>query len=174
MLGTIGIIVAGVILGILIFAVIKPDRFRVERATSINGPPEKIFPLIDDFHAWMAWSPWEKLDPNLTRTYSGADRSKGAVYEWMGKKAGQGRMEITDSTPTSRIDIKLDFLKPFEAHNTVRFTLEPAQAATRVTWSMEGPNGFMTKVMSVFVSMDAMIGKDFEAGLVNLKAVAER
>jgi hypothetical protein len=174
MLGTFGIIVIGAIAGILIFAATKPDRVRVERATSIDASSETVFPLIDDFHSWAVWSPWEKVDPDLTRIYSGAERGTGAVYEWQGQKAGEGRMEITDSIPTSRIDIKLDFIKPFEAHNVVKFTLEPAGPATRVTWVMEGPNGFMMKVMSVFVSMDAMIGKDFEAGLANLKATAER
>ena len=109
---------------ILGFAATKPGTFRVERAKSIQAPPEKIFDLINDFHRWVSWSPWEKLDPAMKRTFAGAASGKGAVYEWAGNsKAGQGRMEITDAAPGSKVTIKLDFLKPFEGHNTAEFTL---------------------------------------------------
>ncbi len=173
------IAVAGVVLVVLVAAILayattKPDTFRVQRATSIKAPPEKIYPHLGDFHAWNAWSPWEKMDPALKRTFSGAASGKGAVYAWEGnKKVGKGRMEITDATP-SRIAIKLDFIEPFEGHNVTEFTLEPKGDSTSLTWTMSGPALFITKVMQVFVSMDAMIGKDFEAGLASLKAVAEK
>lgn len=158
---------------ILVWAATKPDTFSVQRSITINAPPEKIVPLLDDFHQWGAWSPWEKLDPAMKRTHSGAARGKGAVYAWEGNsQAGAGRMEILDSSP-SHVGIQLDFLKPFPSHNTAEFALQPNGGATNVTWTMKGPNLFIGKIMSIFVSMDKMIGKDFEAGLANLKARAE-
>ena len=110
----------------LIYAWTRPDSFRVQRTTTIKAPPEKIFPLINDFQRWGAWSPYEKKDPAMKRTLSGAATGKGAVYEWEGnKEIGKGRMEITDSAPPSRVTLKLDFTRPFEAHNIVDFTMEP-------------------------------------------------
>jgi uncharacterized protein YndB with AHSA1/START domain len=159
---------------VLVLAARKPATFRIARSTRIAAPPERIFELIEDFRAWSAWSPWERMDPDLKRTHSGAPRGRGAVYAWKGnRKVGQGRMEIVDAPASSRATIRLDFLKPFEAHNTAEFTLVPQGDATEVTWAMTGPNVFMGKVMGVFVDMDRMIGRDFERGLANLKAVAE-
>jgi len=179
MLQTIIIVVVVVLVigiaGILGFAAIKPDEFRIQRAAGLKAPPEKIFPFINDFHNWASWSPWEKLDPALKRTYSGAASGRGAVYEWEGnKKVGQGRMEIMESSPSSKITIKLDFLKPFEAHNSAEFTLDRQGDSTTVTWVMNGHQPYMFKVMSLFFSMDKMIGKDFEAGLANLKSITEK
>ena len=174
-LAVIALILVVAIVVVLVLAARKPAGFRIERATSIKAPPDKIFALINDFRNWRAWSPWERMDPNLRRSYSGAERGEGAVYEWEGNsKVGKGRMEIVEAPPPSRVAIKLDFLKPFEAHNTAEFTLVPRGDATEVTWAMHGPNLFIGKVMSLFVSMDRIIGKDFEAGLANLKAAAER
>ncbi|MDB5862840.1 MAG: hypothetical protein JWO70_646 [Betaproteobacteria bacterium] len=164
-----------VVAAVLALAATKPDTFQVERSVSINAPPEKIFPLIDDLHNWTAWSPWEKKDPAMKRTYSGEARGKGAAYAWEGNKdVGMGRMEIAESSPTSKVTINLDFVKPFEAHNVVDFTLEPKGGTTSVTWAMHGPSPFFSKVLHVFLSMDRMVGKDFEAGLANLKAAAEK
>ena len=174
MLKTIAIIAVVLIAAILGYAMTVPDNFRVQRTTSIKAPPEKIFPLINDFHRWGSWSPWEKMDPEMKRTYSGAASGKGAAYAWQGNsKVGEGRMEIADTSPPSKVTIKLDFMKPFEAHNTAEFTLEPKGDSTNVTWAMYGPSQYMAKVIGVFVSMDKMIGKDFETGLANLKTVAE-
>ena len=175
MLKIIAIVVGVLIVGVLVLAAMKPDSFSVERSASIKAPPEKIFPLINDFHNWGAWSPWEKMDPAMKRTHSGAASGKGAVYEWEGNsKVGAGRMEILDASPSSKVRIKLDFIKPFEGHNIAEYTLQPQGDATTVTWAMYGPAPFMSKLMQVFVSMDSMIGKDFEAGLANMKAVAEK
>ena len=161
------------VLAVLAFAATKPNSFSLKREADIKAPPETIFALINDFHEWPKWSPWEKLDPGLTRTHSGATKGKGAIYEWQGnKKVGQGRMEILDASP-SAIKIKLDFLKPFEAHNITDFTLEPRGSGTHVSWDMNGPLNFMMKLMHVFMNMDKMVGKDFEAGLANLKQAAE-
>ncbi len=164
-----------VIAAILGFAATKPDTFSVQREATIKAAPDKILPLITDFHYWRAWSPWEKMDPTMRRTLSGAPSGKGAIYQWIGNdKVGAGRMEITDVTEASKVTIKLDFVKPFESHNTTEFTLEPQGDSTKVTWKMYGPSPYVTKVMSVFASMDSMVGKDFEAGLANLKAASEK
>jgi uncharacterized protein YndB with AHSA1/START domain len=171
----IGIAIVVLLSGLVIFAATKPDTFRVERATSIKAPPEKIFPLINDFDRWASWSPYEKKEPAMKRTRSGAPTGKGAVYEWDGNgEVGKGRMEITNTTPPSKITIKLDFDKPFEAHNIVDFTLEPQADGTNVKWTMRGPAPFVSKMMQVFMDMDSMVGKDFEAGLASLKAIAEK
>ena len=170
------LLVVVVLIGALLaYAATRPDSFRVERATVIKAPPAKVFALIDDFRQWAGWSPWEKLDPAMKRTHSGAASGKGAVYAWEGNgDVGAGRMEILETTAPSRVLIRLDFIKPFEARNTAEYTLRPEGEATRVIWAMYGPAPFVSKLMQVFVSMDAMIGKDFEQGLANLKALAER
>jgi uncharacterized protein YndB with AHSA1/START domain len=175
MFKTILIVVVVLIAAILVYAATTPDDFRVQRTTSIKASPEKIFALINDLHRWDSWSPWEKMDPAMHRTFSGATAGKGAVYAWQGNsKVGEGRMEIADASPPSRVTIKLDFIKPIEGHNTAAFTLDPKGDSTNVTWSMYGPSAYIAKVIGVFASMDKMIGKEFETGLANMKAVAER
>ena len=175
MLKIIALVIVVLIAALLVFAATKPDTFRVQRSASIKAPPEKIFPLINDFHSWGAWSPYEKLDPTMKRTYSGAASGKGAVYEWESNgKAGVGRMEITNTSPPSQVTINLDFVKPFEAHNIAEFTLETQGDSTNVTWAMRGPLPYIAKVMHVIFNMDSMVGKDFETGLANLKTVAEK
>jgi hypothetical protein len=134
-----------------------------------------VFALLSDFRQWGAWSPWENKDPAMQRSFGGAARGAGAVYEWEGnKQVGKGRMEIVEASAPSKIVIKLDFLAPFEAHNIAEFTMAPKGDATEVTWSMHGPASLMSKVMQVFLSMDKMLGKDFEAGLANLKRATEK
>ncbi|MBN9664057.1 MAG: SRPBCC family protein [Acidobacteria bacterium] len=172
---TILIVLAVAVAGILAYATTRPDTFRVERTTTIQAPPEKIIPFLEDFHQWPAWSPFEKLDPAMKRTLSGPEKGKGAVYEWDGnRKAGSGRMEVLQVVPGSKVSIQLEFTKPFESKNLAEFDLANNGGATRVTWSMSGPQTYITKLMCVFVSMDKMIGPDFETGLANLKAAAEK
>ena len=171
----IAIVLAVAIAIVLILAVTKPDTFSVRRTTTVKAPPEKIFSLINDFHQWGTWSPYENKDPAMKRTYSGADSGKGAVYAWDGNKnVGSGRMEILDASVPSKIVIKLDFFTPFEGHNTAEFTMLPQGDATNLTWAMHGPAPFMSKVMQVFINMDNMIGKDFAIGLANLKRLTEK
>ena len=175
MFKTIAIVVVALIAGVLVFAATRPDTFSVQRTTTIHAPADKVFPMINDFHRWGEWSPWEKLDPAMRRTFSGSPAGKGSVYTWEGNsKVGAGRMEILESSPSSKLLIKLDFIKPFEGHNTAEYTLVPSGDTTQVTWAMYGPAPYVSKLMGVFVSMDSMIGKDFEAGLANLKAAAEK
>lgn len=151
------------------------ERFLVERSALIEAPPSRIFGLLSDFHNWMSWSPWEGMDPDQRRTYSGSDSGVGAVYEWSGnRKVGQGRMEITDVADPTTVRIKLNFIKPFKAQNMATFTLTPEGESTHVIWAMTGPMTLLTKVMGIFTSMDKMIGPDFEKGLAQLKAHAEQ
>jgi uncharacterized protein YndB with AHSA1/START domain len=160
---------------LLILAANKPDTFTVRRATMVKAPPETIFPLINDFHQWGTWSPYESKDPAMKRTYSGTASGKGAVYAWQGNKnVGSGRMEILDSSAPSKIVIKLDFFAPFEGHNTAEFTMLPQGDVTNVTWLMHGPVPFMAKIMHVLMNIDRMVGKDFEIGLANLKRLTEK
>ena len=171
----IAVILAIAIVIVLILAATKPAVFRVQRAATVMAPAERIFPLINDFHQWVSWSPYEGKDPTMKRTYSGMESGKGAIYAWDGNKnVGSGRMEILDTSVPSKILIKLDFFKPFEGHNTAEFTMLPQGDATLLTWTMHGPAVFMSKVMQVFMNLDHMIGKDFEVGLANLKKLTEK
>ena len=175
MIKIIVLVIVGLIVALLGYAATKPDMFHVQRSASVKAPPEKIFVYLNDFRNFSFWSPYEKLDPAMKRNYSGAPNGKGAVYEWEGnKKAGKGRMEITGAAPASKVTINLDFVKPFEAHNIVDFMLQPTGDSTKVTWAMHGPNSYLAKVVHVFVDMDSMVGKDFDAGLANLKVITER
>ena len=173
MLIAIGII-AALVLALLGYATTRPNHFRVERSLNIRASSERVFALINDFQTWRSWSPYEKLDPAMKKTYTGPQSRRGAVYAWDGNsKAGAGRMEIANSVPNSKVTIKLDFNRPFEGHNTAEFTLQPNGGTTKVTWALYGPQNFMMKVMSIFMNMDRMVGKDFDEGLANLKAQAE-
>jgi uncharacterized protein YndB with AHSA1/START domain len=171
----IAVVLAIAIAIVLILAATKPNTFSVQRATTVKAPPERIFPLINDFHQWASWSPYENKDPAMKRSFGGAADGKGAVYGWEGNKnVGSGRMEILDTSKPSKIVIKLDFFTPFEGHNTAEFTMLPQGDATNLTWLMHGPAPFMSKVMQVFINLDNMIGKDFEIGLANLKRLTEK
>lgn len=168
MIRIIAIVVLVLVGGVLAAAATRPDVFRVQRAASIQAPPERIYPLIADFQRWPAWSPYEKKDPAMKRSI------KGAVYEWQGNgDVGEGRMEIVEAASPSRVKINLDFKAPFEVHNVVVFSLERKGEATNVTWDMQGPMPFVSKIVSLFIDIDRMVGADFEAGLASLKAVAE-
>ena len=170
---TIGIVVVIIVaLGIVISS--RPDTFQVQRSATIAAPPGVVFGYLNDFRRWPQWSPWEKLDPNMQRTLSGAASGTGAKYAWLGNsKAGQGSMTITDSKPAERVALDLHFIKPFKSTNVTEFALAPAAAGTQVTWTMTGTNTTATKAFSMFMNMDKLVGGDFERGLANLKAVAE-
>ena len=174
MFKTIAIIIAVALLAVLGYATTRPNEFAVARSIEVNAPAETIYPLIDDFHQWSAWSPYERMEPSMKRTFSGADSGRGAVYAWEGHaKAGTGRMEITRTSRPTALTIALEFTKPFRASDIVEFTLVPSGDVTTVTWSMHGRNGYVAKLMSVFLDMDAMVGGPFETGLVALKLAAE-
>lgn len=152
----------------------RPDTFRVQRSALVDASPARIFPLIEDLRKYTTWSPYERLDPAMQRTFSGSRSGKGAVYEWDGNaKAGKGRMEIAHTSAPDMVVIRLDFIRPFKTQNIVEFTLEPEGGRTRVTWAMRGVNPYLAKLIQLFFSMDRMVGRDFETGLANLKAIVE-
>ena len=165
-----------VITAIILFADTKPNVIQVTRSITIKAPAEKIFSLIDNFHHWPGWAPQDKEDPTMKRIYSGEARGTGAISDWQGTgNAGKGRMTITEAAAPNKVVVKVDFVRPFVAHNVNEFVLQPNApgTSTTVTWTMRGPNLFFMKVMGVFVNMDRMLGKHFESGLLNLKIVSE-
>lgn len=174
MLKKIAIGLAAVIVIILGLAAMQPDTYSVTRTASIKAPPARLIAMIADFNQWKAWSPWEKLDPAMQRTISTPSSGPGASYAWSGNKdVGKGRMDIASVTP-DKVVINLEFIEPFASKNLAVFTVTPAGAGSTVVWTMSGPMDVPSKIMGVFVSMDKMIGKDFERGLAQMKALAER
>ena len=175
MLKKVAIAVAVLVVAFLAYCASKPDTFQIERSITINAPAEKIFPYINNLHNFSTWSPYEKMDPSMKRSYSGSESGVGAVYAWDGNNdVGKGNMTITAITEPSNVTLNLHFDKPFEGDSKVEFNLQPEGTATKVTWLMSGKNEFMCKVMQTFFDMDKMCGKDFEAGLQSLKSLAEK
>jgi uncharacterized protein YndB with AHSA1/START domain len=169
------LVIAVLIAGVLILAASKPDTFAIQRETTIEAPPQRIFALLNDFHNWSRWEPQANGDPKMKRTFSGSRSGVGAVSEWSGSgNTGKGRMTITESVPFTNVSIMVHRVEPFQAHNLNEFTLEPQGKVTKVTWAMHGTNAYILKVMSVFMNMDRFMGGNFETGLANLKAAAER
>jgi Polyketide cyclase / dehydrase and lipid transport len=175
MLTYIVIAVVVVILVLLAIVAMQSSDFRVERKATIPASPAEVFAQVHDLHKWQAWSPWERVDPEMKRTYSGPAAGTGASYAWLGNRnVGEGRMTIAECRPNDLIRIKLEFFKPFKATNTAEFTFVPqGNSQTAVTWSMFGPKNFFAKALHMFCSMDKMIGGEFDKGLANLKAVVE-
>lgn len=168
------IALVAVIAVLLVVIATRPSTFQIERSATIAAPAEVVFASLNDFHRWSDWSPWEKIDPNMKRTFEGAASGVGAIYGWTGNdEVGEGRMTITESKPAEKIGIKLEFIKPWSATNQTVFTLKPAGDKVSVTWTMSGTNGFMMKAFSMFMNMDEMVGKDFEKGLASLATVAQ-
>jgi hypothetical protein len=166
--------VAGLLVVFLIVVLMQPATYRVERSIAMNAPPESAFAQVNDFRAWGAWSPWDKMDPGMKRTFDGPPTGVGSKYAWAGNdQVGEGRMTIEKSEKPSLVEIKLEFLKPFESTSQTSFTFSPAGAGSKVSWAMTGENNFISKVMCVFMDMDKMIGPDFERGLAAMKAAAE-
>jgi uncharacterized protein YndB with AHSA1/START domain len=162
-----------VVIVLVLLAVIssRPATYHIERSTTIPAAPEAVYAHLADFHQWDAWSPWAKIDPQMKTTYSGASSGTGSVYEWTGNdKVGQGRMTILDAQPSSKVAIKLEFIKPFASTCSTAFALAPEAGGTRVTWTMDGNNNFMGKAFSLFMNMDKSIGGDFARGLQQLGA----
>lgn len=171
----IGAVMIAAIVFVLLLAAAKPNRFRVERSIEIAAPPEKIFPYFEDLRQQRLWSPWDQKDPAMKRTYAGPEKGVGSSYEWDGnREIGAGRQEIVSVTPHSKIEASIDFYRPMRISNRIEYLLRPSGSGTRVSWAIYGPMPFMSRVMSVFMSMDKMIGGEFEKGLVQLKALAEK
>jgi len=171
----VAIVIVVLIAAFLIYAATMPSSFRVERSAVINAPPEKLFAFISDFRTWEQWSPYEKLDPQMAKTLRGSASGQGAIYEWKGNSnAGSGRIEITEATSPNKVVMTLDMFEPMEGHNLVEFTLQPKSDATEVTWTMNGPSPYISKLMIAAGLMDKMVGGQFEEGLAQLKLVAEK
>jgi hypothetical protein len=166
--------VAALVVLLVIVILTRPATFHIERSLTMSAPPETAFAQVNDFRAWPAWSPWEKLDPQMKKTFEGPPAGAGAKYAWTGNdKVGEGRMTIEKSEKPSTVGIKLEFLKPFEATNDTTFTFAPTAGGSKVTWAMDGENTFMGKAASLFMDMDKMLGDDFEKGLAAMKTAAE-
>jgi hypothetical protein len=174
MLTNILIGIAAIIALLAIVVALQPSTFRVSRSAKIAASPSAVFAHVNDFHNWLAWSPWEKLDPLMKRTYEGAQAGIGAVYSWAGNnQVGEGRCTITESRPGELVKMRLEFFKPFKGDNDVEFTFKPEGSGSTVSWSMRGKKNFIIKAMGLFMNMDKMCGDQFDKGLVNLKTVVE-
>lgn len=165
--------VGGVVVLFLAAVATRPAKFHIERSATVAAPPAIAFAQVNDFHRWAEWSPWDKMDPSMKKTYEGPAAGVGSMYSWLGNdKVGEGKMTITESTPGAKVTLKLEFIKPFAATNMTTFTFAPEGEGTKVTWAMDGDNNFMSKAMQMFMSMDKMVGPDFERGLSNLNTVS--
>lgn len=175
MVKIIGIVIVLAIVGLAVYAAMQPDDFRIQRSATVKAPPERIYPLIADLRAWGPWSPWEKKDPAMKRTFTGPESGVGAAYAWDGdKNVGSGKMTILDTNAPAKVVIKLEFLTPFEATHTAEFTLQPQGESTTINWAMYGKNNFLSKLIGVFMDMEKMVGPDFESGLAGIKALVEK
>ena len=174
MLKKILIAVAVIIVVMVVIVALQPTEFRVARSTTISAPAPAVFAQVNDFHKWEAWNPWGRIDPAMKQTYEGAPAGTGAIYTWAGNnEVGEGRMTIIESRPSDLIRVRLEFFKPLVATNTAEFTFKPEANQTVVTWSMFGEKNFMAKAIHLFISMDKMIGGQFEQGLVSMKSIVE-
>ncbi len=171
---TVLVALAALVVVLVVVIAVQPLEFRITRTATMSAPPEIVFAQVNDFHKWVAWSPWEEIDPALKRTYDGEPAGTGAVYSWAGNAdIGEGRMTVTESRPNEVIQIKLEFLKPIAATHTAEFTFRPQGDQTEVTWSMFGHNNFLAKAISLVMDMDQMVGGEFEKGLEQLRTVVE-
>ncbi len=162
------------ITALVIFVALRPSVFRIARSTVISAPPAVVFGLVNDFHNWAQWSPWEKLDPGMKKTFEGPPAGAGSIYSWVGnKKIGEGRMTLTESRADEMVRITLQFMRPFKATNTTEFSFVPQGDQTAVTWTMTGNNNFMAKAVCLAMNMDKTVGGEFEKGLAQIKAIAE-
>jgi hypothetical protein len=168
-------VIALLVVAFVLYVVTRPAKFRIERSIAISAPPERAFVHVNDFRNWVGWSPWEKMDPSMKKTFDGAVAGTGSVYTWAGNsKVGEGRMTIERSETPSLVGLKLEFLKPWQATNATTFSFVPAAGGTKVTWAMEGENRtFGAKAFAVVMNMDKLVGRDFEKGLASLKTLSE-
>jgi carbon monoxide dehydrogenase subunit G len=169
----IGIVVLLLIAAAVVYIATRPEDFHVQRSAQISAPRDVVFSIINDLHEWEHWSPYDKRDPNMKKTFEGSSEGPGAIYTWNGNsQVGEGRMTVLESKPGELITMRLEFFRPFKGVNQVNFKLEPSEGGTRVSWIMDGKKNFITKAMGLFMDMDNMVGKDFEQGLANLDQVA--
>ncbi len=176
MLKKIALVVLGLLAAFSVLVAMQPDTYKVTRSLSVAAPPEAVFPLVNNYKKWNDWSPWAKLDPNMKVIYSGPEEGAGASYAWKGNSnVGAGKMTTLEATPNKELKIQLDFTEPFADTSTTLFTFTPTPdgKGTKVVWDMSGNANFISKAMCLFVSMDSMLGPDFEKGLASIKTLAE-
>ena len=174
MVKTIALIAVAAVGVLLLTAAFRPDSFRVARSATVQAPPERLHALINDLHQFNTWNPYGKKDPQMRGEYRGPAAGPGAAFHFEGNKdVGKGSIQILESAP-AKVTMQLHMLAPFEGRNTVEFSLQPRGAATEVTWAMQGASPFVARLAGLFFDMDRMIGRDFEAGLADLKQRAER
>jgi hypothetical protein len=171
---SIGIVVVVLIIAAIAFIATRPTNSRIQRSAQINAPADVVFSIINDLRRWTEWSPYDKRDPNMKKTFEGPSAGPGAVYTWNGNsQVGEGRLTIVESKPGELVSMRLEFSRPFKCDNQVNFRIVPSDGGTRVSWIMDGKNNFMGKFMSLIMDMDKMVGTDFEHGLANLNTVAQ-
>ncbi|MCH9807183.1 MAG: SRPBCC family protein [Alphaproteobacteria bacterium] len=176
MLKRISVITVALLIAFAAYVAMLPAQFTVARSTTIAAPPEVVFPHVNNLKKWDAWSPWAKRDPNMTMIYDGPEAGIGQSGKWSGnEEVGEGKMTITDSTPHQNIKLNLEFIKPFEGNSDVEFRFEPVGEGTKVTWSLDGDQGFFERGLMLLLGMDMaqMIGDDYDKGLAKLKKVVE-
>ena len=173
MFGIFLIVLAVVIVGLIVIVAMQPTDFRIARSVVTSAPAPVVFAQVNDLHRWAAWSPWDKIDPAVRKTFEGPASGVGASYSWVGEKTGEGRMTTIECRPNELLRFQLDFVKPFKANNIAEFSFKPQGNQTMVTWSMTGKNNFLTKAFNLIMNCDKMVGGEFEKGLASLKAVAE-
>jgi hypothetical protein len=170
-------ILIGLVALIVVFLALvamQPAAFRVARSATIAAPPGAVFAQVNDYRKWIAWSPFEKIDPAMQRSFDGPASGVGAGYRWSGNsQAGEGHATIIESRLGELVRIKLDFVRPFAGTNEAAFTFAPEGSQTVVTWSMTGKNNFIGKAFSLVMNCDRMLGREFEKGLADLKSIAE-
>ena len=169
------LVLAVIVFAFLAFVASQPSHFEITRSVKISAPAKKVFPMVNDFHNWAAWSPWAKMDLAAKNTYEGPESGVGAMFSWVGNnKVGEGKMTIVESRPKDYIQIKLDFLKPMKATNKTEFTFKSeSRKETVVTWTMSGENNFIGKAMSLIMNCEKMVGGEFEKGLASIKSISE-
>ena len=168
------LVFAVIAMALIVIVMLQPEDYRVERSATMAAPPSAPFALVNDFHNWEQWSPWAKLDPNMTVKFEGPTSGVGAVYSWVGNgEVGEGRMEILESKPHEMIRIKLEFVKPFASMCDTVYTFKPDGSNTTVKWAMSGKNNFMSKAFHLAMNIDKLVGGDFEKGLASMKSLVE-
>ncbi len=170
------ITLAVLLVALLVVVATRPDHYTVKRTVAIQAPAAKVFAMLADLHVWSQWSPWERLDPAMKKTWSGATTGVGAIYEWAGNdQVGKGRIAILEVVPDKLVRIKLEFVEPWQTISEVQFNLSVQGEQTAVDWVMQGRAGSLGhKAMGLLMDMDKMVGDDFERGLADLKALAEK
>lgn len=175
MLKRLFLFIALIIAAFCVVAATRPADFKISRSAVLPAPPATVFAQVNDLQRWNDWSPWAKLDPNVKNTFEGPQAGVGATLSWAGNsEVGEGKMTITESAPSERVVMALEFYKPMPGKSTTEFTFKPEGNGTAMTWTMSGKNNFVGKCVGLVMDCDKMVGGQFEKGLENLRAVVAK